>query len=267
MTLILLGTAALLLAILEQVPRLRFQKSAIFRRYFASDIVYLLTGYVAGASLSLAYLIAGSTFVGNTFGLPRLATVDLPLWVSTPLALMALDLGQYVAHFLLHRYDALWEFHKIHHSSPVIDWLATFRSHFLEQVLRRIIGPLLLILVGFPINAALLAGGIFIAWAEFNHSNLKIDLRFLEPVFITPRLHKLHHVPGTLEKNLGTVFTFWDRLRGTFVCLDTKDSMVFGNGEPNYPQTWTMQFIEPFWRLTGRRKASYRAVPRESANS
>jgi sterol desaturase/sphingolipid hydroxylase (fatty acid hydroxylase superfamily) len=257
MSLIFLGVAALLLAVLEQVPQLRFRKSALFRRYFLSDLTYLLTGYVAGASLSLAYFVTGSSFIGQATGLPRLAAFDLPLWISIPLALLALDLGQYVAHYLLHRYDWLWEFHKVHHSSPTIDWLATFRSHIAEQVLRRIIGPLLLILAGFPVSASLIAGGIFIAWAEFNHSNLRLDLRFLEPVLITPRLHKVHHVPGTLEKNLGTVFSFWDRFRGTLICAGPSEGAVFGNGEPRYPQTWPTQLLEPILRILRIRKASY----------
>jgi sterol desaturase/sphingolipid hydroxylase (fatty acid hydroxylase superfamily) len=261
MSLLLLGITGLLLAALEQVPQLRFRESSFFRRYFISDVIYLLTGYVAVASLSLSYIILGSSFVGKTIGLPQLASLKLSLWVAVPMALLALDLGQYISHYLLHRYDFLWEFHKIHHSSPVIDWLATFRAHFVEQVVRRIIGPLLLIVAGFPVSAALLAGGIFIAWAEFNHANLKLDLRFLEPVFITPRLHKIHHVPATMERNLGTIFTFWDRLRGTFVRADPGEASarvpVFGNGEANYPQTWATQLVEPIRRIARLRRTSY----------
>lgn len=262
MSLLFLGITGLLLAILEQVPQLRFRESSLFRRYFISDVIYLLTGYIAVASLSLSYVIIGSSFVGKTLGLPQLTTLNLPLWASVPLALVALDLGQYISHYLLHRYDFLWEFHKVHHSSPVIDWLATFRAHFVEQVIRRIVGPLLLIVAGFPVSAALIASGIFIAWAEFNHANLKLNLRFLEPVFITPRLHKVHHVPGTMEGNLGTVFTFWDRLRGTFVCADPCEGSVkgpvFGNGEANYPQTWAAQLVEPIRRIVRLRRISYK---------
>jgi sterol desaturase/sphingolipid hydroxylase (fatty acid hydroxylase superfamily) len=102
--------------------------------------------------------------------------------------------------------------------------------------------------------------GKFIAWAEFNHPNLKLNLRFPEPVFITPRLHKVHHVAATLESNLGTIFTFWDRLRITFVRADPGEgsprSPVFGNGEANYPQTWATQLVEPIRRLARLRRTS-----------
>ena len=258
MNLIILGAAALVLAVLEQVPRLRFRKSRLFRRFFVTDLIYLLTGYLAPASLSLAYIIVGSGFVGKTIGLPRFGDLGLSMWITLPLALVALDLGQYTAHYLMHRYDFLWEFHKIHHSSPTIDWLATFRSHFVEQLLRRIAGPLLLILSGFPVSASLIASGVFIVWAEFNHSNLKLNLRFLEPIVISPRLHKIHHVHRTSEQNLGTLFTFWDRIRGTFISEGPSEGAVFGNGEPNYPQAWTTQLVEPILRIVRIRRASYK---------
>jgi sterol desaturase/sphingolipid hydroxylase (fatty acid hydroxylase superfamily) len=258
MSLIYLGATTLLLIALEQIPQLRFRSSQFFRLYFASDVVYLLTGYLAVASISVAYIVGGSNLIGTTLGVPGLARLNLPIWISVPMALVALDFGQYVAHYLMHRYDWLWEFHKIHHSSVTVDWLATFRSHLVEQILRRILGPLMLIVAGFPVNASLIASGIFIAWAEFNHANLKVNLGFMESVLISPRLHKVHHVPRTSESNLGTIFTFWDRIRGTLVSGALNQEAVFGNGERDYPQTWTRQLLRPLRRVLPTRLAANR---------
>src|SRR5215813_8473292 len=214
---LILGITALALATGERFSRVRFRLSPLFRRHFPSDVFYLLTGFVAGGSMVVAYVTSGSQWVGDWWGIPRLASANLPLWATTLLALVAIDLGNYLVHFLLHRYSALWEFHKVHHSSRTLDWLATFRSHIVEQALRRSIAPALLIIAGFPIKSAVLAGGLFIAWGMLNHSNLKLNLRFLEPILITPRLHRLHHVPETEGCNLGTFFTFRHRIRGTSV--------------------------------------------------
>jgi sterol desaturase/sphingolipid hydroxylase (fatty acid hydroxylase superfamily) len=245
------GIVAFLLATLERFTKIRFKASPLFRRHFASDVIYLLTGFVAGGSLGAAYVLGASGWVGDYLLLPRLAAHGPPLWLSTLLALVMLDFGNYFAHYLLHRSSLLWEFHKIHHSSRTLDWLATFRSHIIEQVLRRLVAPALLILAGFPLKAVTLAGGLFIAWAIFNHSNLKLNLRFLESIFITPRLHRLHHLSETENRNLGTIFTFWDRLRGTFVIADTGEDSVFGiAGEiETYPQDWASQLIEPPKRI------------------
>src|SRR5262245_2511613 len=136
----IIGITAFLLAAFERFSRLRFRPSPLFRRHFASDAFYLLTGFVAGGSLVVAYVASSSQWLGDSWGIPRLASANLPLWATTPLALLAIDLGNYLVHFLLHRYAALWEFHKVHHSSRTLDWLATFRSHIVERSEERRVG-------------------------------------------------------------------------------------------------------------------------------
>src|SRR5262245_36439255 len=143
---LILSLTALALATAERFSHIRFRPSPLFRRYFPSDVFYLLTGFVAVGAVGVAYVVATSQWIGASWGIPRLASLNLSMWITVPLALVAIDLGNYAAHFLLHRYEALWEFHKVHHSSHMLDWLATFRSHLLEQVLRRLIAPALLIL-------------------------------------------------------------------------------------------------------------------------
>src|SRR5262245_34285840 len=140
-------TAGLILALLVRLHGVCFRRASFFRRFFASDLFYLMSGFVGGTSLTYAFILSGS-LVLRSFGLPSLSALDLPWWASVPIALGLLDLGNYAAHFLMHRYDALWEIHKVHHSSRSLDWLATFRSHVLEQVLRRLIAPLVLISAG-----------------------------------------------------------------------------------------------------------------------
>ena len=257
MPLIILAAAGILLAVLERIPGIRFTRSPLLRRYLPSDTIYLITGFLFGRSLSAAYLIAGMAFAGGTLGLPRISSLNLPLWASIPLATVVFDLGQYFVHYVMHRSDVIWEFHKIHHSTQVLDWMATFRSHIVEQILRRVVGPLFLIMIGFDMRSTLIASGIYLAFAEFNHSNLRVNLRFLEPIFITPALHRAHHIFRTQERNLGTIFSFWDRMRGTLVQVDATETTPLGNGEPTYPQSWLPQFIEPFLRILRIRKASY----------
>lgn len=242
--------AAVILAALERFPSFRFRHSRLFRRYVTGDVIYLLTGYVAGGSLAVAFIADASNLLGASLGVPRLSSANLPLWVTAPAALVALDLGNYVAHNLLHRYPALWEFHKVHHSIESLDWLATFRSHIVEQTLRRLVAPLLLIIAGFPADAVALAGGVFLAWSVANHSNLALNLGFIEPLFVTPRLHRLHHVPETDGRNFGTVFTLWDRMRGTLVVREASPDARFGfAGQGSYPHGWLRQLVEPFRAL------------------
>jgi sterol desaturase/sphingolipid hydroxylase (fatty acid hydroxylase superfamily) len=238
---------AVLVIGLERMRRWHFRPAPFLRRRFGTDVAYLVTGHVATASVALGWVAVGGALVGR-LGVPRLTASR---WVAVPLAVVGLDAGNYAAHWLLHRVDVLWEFHKIHHSSPTLDWLATFRSHLVEQAVRRLLAPLLLILAGVPVDVAGSAAAIFVAWAILNHANLRLPLGALEALLITPRLHRLHHLPATMERNLGTMLTLWDRLRGTLVTAEPARPCVFGvSGErAAYPEGWWRQLVEPVRRL------------------
>jgi sterol desaturase/sphingolipid hydroxylase (fatty acid hydroxylase superfamily) len=240
---------AALVAFLERFRRLRLCPLPFFRPFFFTDVFYLLTGYVAGGSIAATYISLGSQFLGSVLSVPRLTAASLPLWVFVMLALLALDAGNYAVHYCLHRFNSLWEFHKIHHSSRELDWLATFRSHIIEQILRRLLAPIAVILIGFPLEAVIIAGAIYLGWAIFNHANIKLNLKYLETVFITPRLHRIHHRSDGPANNIGTVFTIWDKLGGTLELTEIGEEYPLGNGESDYPQSWLLQLYEPIRRV------------------
>lgn len=67
---------------------------------------------------------------------------------------------------------------------------------------------------------------------QFNHSNMTMPPwldRALGVVFCTPNIHRVHHhyrQPYT-DSNYGNIFSFWDRLFGTFVQADNQ-KLVYG---------------------------------------
>ncbi len=251
-----MGPIALLMTIaaciaIERSARYRYRDAAFFRDYFTSDLTYLIMAVGFGLWTGLSYVTPLTEWLAGQVSIPRLARLELSKWVLIPAGLVLVDLGNWLAHYLMHRSNTLWEMHKVHHSSRVVDWLATFRSHIGEQVLRNVMGPMFLIAIGFPLDVTLFATGLYGAFGVFQHSNTRLNLRAIEGVFITPRLHRMHHVPGgTCQKNFGTVLTLWDRLAGSYAPAG-RESDVFGvPGEvETYPQTWFRQFVEPFRRL------------------
>ena len=88
--------------------------------------------------------------------------------------------------------------------------------------------------IAFAVSAALLAGrrrmnfvGVIVfevifAFANFfEHGNINLPLRVeraLGRLFITPALHRRHHSRESrmLDTNYGTIFSFWDRLLGSY---------------------------------------------------
>lgn len=261
MSTLLLGVIApgLCCALLERVPRLRRRPLPLLRRYLTTDLVYLLTGFGGGTVLVLLYVEAVRAALGQ-MGLPRLGDRLTTRWLLLPAAVVAVDAGQYLAHWLMHRVDALWAFHRAHHSSLELDWVASFRSHLGEQLVRRGIGVLPAAVLGFPIDTIVTAGAVFGAVAIVNHANLRLDLGPLGRLLVTPGFHRVHHTPHTSEANLGTMLTIWDVLRGTARwSIPAADAPLGLPDDPSrqYPQDWLRQLVAPF---AGRRGARFSAV-------
>ncbi|HYR95878.1 MAG TPA: sterol desaturase family protein [Candidatus Binatus sp.] len=235
----ILLTAIALIAATERVPSLRLERVPVLRPFLLTDLVYLVTG-ATGLGLLMRTLAA------RWSAAPGFASGGVPFPVLLLLATVLYDLGGYASHLVLHRLDVLWRIHKVHHSSRRLDWLAAFRGHVVEHALRHLASPVALTLLGFPPAVVGAAAAIYGAWAALGHANLRVDLAFLEPVFVTPRLHRLHHVPRTSAANLGTIFTFWDRLRGTLVTDPAPPTPLGVPGEEEtYPQQWLPQLVEP----------------------
>jgi sterol desaturase/sphingolipid hydroxylase (fatty acid hydroxylase superfamily) len=247
---------ALVLIVLERIPALRRLPLRVLRPFFATDAAWLAAGNAGALQLVFLFVVSGSALLAAV-GVPRLADSGMPLWAMSLVALVLIDLGNYLAHDLLHRVDALWEIHKVHHSSRHLDWLATYRSHLLEQVLRRVVAPLGLILVGVPLEAIGVAAAVFLAWAMLNHANLAFGPRWLEWVFITPRLHRIHHGTRSSDRNFGTVFSVWDRVFGRLDTRDVPADIELGvPGEADtYPQSFFAQLREPLLRIVSDRAA------------
>jgi sterol desaturase/sphingolipid hydroxylase (fatty acid hydroxylase superfamily) len=245
---LILVASIVVMAALERLPPLRFEPRRLLRAHFLDDAACLLTG---GVALALAMRWAVNPAAGLIS--PAASTLAaLPFPIVLVAAIVLYDLGGWLTHWLLHRFEPLWEIHKVHHSSRALDWLAAFRAHVLEHGLRHALSMIPLVLFGFPPLAIGTAAAVYASWAAFNHSNLQPRFRLLEPLFVTPRSHRLHHVPTSSEKNFGTIFSLWDRAAGRLVGVEASRSAPLGvPGElATYPQTWAAFTREPLRRIT-----------------
>src|SRR4029450_2304059 len=115
------------------------------------------------------------------------------------------DFISFAVHLALHRSDTLWNLHKVHHSSLELDSLATTRAHMLENFVRFLPPQAVLFVLGISVEQGVPAGALCRIYGVFNHSNLGVDLRWAEAVFIPPRMHRRHHIPATSQNNFGTI--------------------------------------------------------------
>src|SRR5262249_38555293 len=118
-------------------------------------------------------------------------------------ALLLFELTSYWAHRLAHRVPFLWRIHAVHHSSERLDWLAAPRVHVLDEQIGRALGFLVLRLVGFTPTMVGGAGLVFVLWAIFLHSNVRLTFPRLGRFIATPQFHHWHHSndPQARDKN------------------------------------------------------------------
>ena len=154
----------------------------------------------------------------TSFGLLPLAGLSGGL--ELVFGFLLLDLSFYYWHVANHRIPFLWRFHNVHHIDPDLDVSTGFRFHFGEIALSSIFRVVQIGLIGPSLTTFLVYELVFLVNTLFHHSNVRLPVdveRLLNKVFVTPRMHGIHHsqVRTELNSNFSVVFSWWDRLHRT----------------------------------------------------
>lgn len=169
------------------------------------------------------------------------------------------DLLQWCVHNLLHRVPFLWQFHKVHHSIPVLDWAGNLHFHWLESLVYRAAQAVPLSLLGADYLDAMLVFVAGTAWGHFNHANLNVGLGPLGYLCNSPRMHVWHHdisSEGGTAKNFGIVLSLWDWLFGTaYWPRDRSPQRIGYPGMAEMPQHFGGQMLWPLSARLDRRHA------------
>ena len=215
--------------------------------YVANGILFplivapaILTSFEIGSWIS-AQLTAGfgprdTPFMGET-GLRIAYTVAF---------FLAYDLGRFLAHWIQHQSNFLWQFHKVHHSAEVLTPITSFRVHPVDLFIMALGGNLagglmtgvFLYLGAGSVSIYMFLGlhlgvGIYNLIGNLRHSHVWLDYGPLNYVFISPAQHQIHH---SLElrhrnKNCGFAFAFWDALFGTLYVPKHREEFAMGLGD------------------------------------
>ena len=183
--------------------------------------------------------IAGWT-EASRFGL--LQNLPLVALLRFALALVILDGWMYVWHRANHLVPLLWRFHRMHHSDRHVDVTTATRFHVGEHIGAALARLVLIPLLGFDVWNLVIYDALVIAVTQFHHADISLGRldHWLRFVIVTPDMHKIHHSdhrPET-DSNFSTVFSFWDRLAGSFRMRPDLKTVVFGLDE----------FREPAWQ-------------------
>jgi sterol desaturase/sphingolipid hydroxylase (fatty acid hydroxylase superfamily) len=212
-------------------------------------------GVAAGVVFELIVLPAGLAAIlwARQYDFGLFNWMPLPLWAELPVAFLLLDFTFYYWHRLNHRWSLLWRFHNVHHIDADLDVSTSIRFHFGEMALSAIFRVLQLGLLGVSPATFLLFEVSFAMATMFHHSNWHLPFRLeslLNRVFVTPRMHTIHHsiVERETDSNFSTIFSWWDRLNVTFRAFEPQAKTVIG--VPAYQdradQTLSAALLLPF---------------------
>lgn len=180
-------------------------------------------------------------------GIPQLLVQELPIFFQVLIFLISLTFFNYWVHRLYHSTPFLWRFHMLHHSSENLNIFSTYRIHFLTLFLIDFLsfaGVTLIAFDGISIEIAML---VFTVWNLLLHANISLRIPLLSKVFILPQDHYWHHSKTMKHKfgqNFGTIFSFWDRLFGTYYSNDGLTETGVNSDE--YPAHALKRLIYPF---------------------
>ena len=191
------------------------------------------TGTTAVVNFALAFILvnASNWAVENQFGI--IQWLPLPTWAFVILGLLLMDfIGAWLIHYIEHKVAWMWKFHLIHHSDQHVDTTTANRHHPGESVFRLVFTTMAVVIVGAPMWMVFLYQTLSVVLTQFNHSNVQMPAwldNLLVWVICTPNMHRVHHhyrQPYT-DTNFGNIFSFWDRMLGTYITADNS-KLVYG---------------------------------------
>ena len=251
-----LVTFAFLALVMMPLERL-FPRRAqpILRREWWTDLAFFVGQQIVWRGLALTVLgaLAHAIDASVPSGF-RADVAALPLALQAVLALIPCDLVVYWGHRLSHRVPLLWRFHRVHHTSVDLDWLAAYREHPIDGLYTMALENLPALVLGFRLEA--IAGLVLFrgVWAVFIHSNIRLPLGPLKYLFGSPELHHWHHHVGHGgHTNFANLMPLMDLAFGTYHAPRGQDPDALGTHE-QVPHDYLGQLVHAFRPPPGKRR-------------
>ncbi|TCP28125.1 sterol desaturase/sphingolipid hydroxylase (fatty acid hydroxylase superfamily) [Tenacibaculum skagerrakense] len=232
-----------------------------FRKDFWLDTFYMFFNFFL---LNLIALIALSNTAAALFndvlGLIGLSVSSFqlfdinsfPYWLRIFTFFIIIDFVQWYTHTLLHKYEFLWNFHKVHHSVKQMGFAAHLRYHWMEPVVYNSMKYIpLAIMGGFTAQDVAVVHFFNITIGHLNHANINWDYGFLKYILNNPKMHIWHHAKELPEDrkngvNFGITLSLWDYLFKTnYIPHSGRDIEIGFEGDEHFPKDFINQELYP----------------------
>ncbi|WP_028891766.1 sterol desaturase family protein [Tenacibaculum sp. 47A_GOM-205m] len=233
----------------------------LFRKDFWLDTFYMFFNFFL---LNLIVLIALSNtaelFFNDILSLVGLSVANFqlfdintfPYWARILVFFIIIDFVQWFTHTLLHRYEFLWNFHKVHHSVKQMGFAAHLRYHWMEPVVYNSMKYIpLAIMGGFTAQDVAIVHFFNITIGHLNHANVNWDYGWLKYILNNPRMHIWHHAKELPEDrrmgvNFGITLSIWDYIFKTdYIPYNGRDIELGFDGDEKFPKDFIHQEMYP----------------------
>lgn len=221
------------------------KEQSIFRKDFWLDGFYMFFNFfLFSIAISGFYKLLQVGFADLGITDKSLALFDpsgWPMWLQLVVFFVLLDFVQWFTHTLLHKYEFLWNFHKVHHSVKEMGFAAHLRYHWMENLLYKPLKTFaVMILFGFEPEQAYIVHFTAIAIGHLNHANVKITWGPLKYIFNNPVMHLYHHAyhlpEGRYGVNFGISLSLWDYIFKTNYIPEDSGTIEIGfRGDDKFP--------------------------------
>ncbi len=185
-------------------------------------------------NFAFAFLIVKGSDYTSQHKIGLLYLFNLPTWLFILTGLMIMDfIGAWLVHWIEHKIKWMWKFHIVHHADIWVDTTTANRHHPGESIFRAIFTLFGVVIAGAPIWLVFLYQSLSVLFAQFNHANISLPKwldNFLSWFVVSPDMHKVHHhyMQPLTDTNYGNIFSFWDRIFGTYVYVKDIKSLQYG---------------------------------------
>lgn len=233
------------------------KEQKIIRKDFWLDGFYMFFNFfIFSIVISGVYAIIETMASNFGLGMTSLAIFDLsglPMWAQLVIFFIVLDFVQWFTHVMLHRFDILWNYHKVHHSVQEMGFAAHLRYHWMENVLYKPLKTFgVMILGGFEPSQAYIVHFISITIGHLNHANVRITWGPFKYLFNNSVMHLWHHalnLPGERKYgvNYGISLSIWDYIfRTSYIPNDNGNIPLGFDGIEEFPKDFVGQNLYGF---------------------
>lgn len=241
---------------LEIIFPWRKNQSRIRKDFWLDGFYMFFNFFIFSIFISGDYKAIGLFFSEMGITTKSLAVFNLSNWpagIQLIIFFIILDFVQWLTHLLLHKYEVLWRFHKVHHSVKEMGFAAHLRYHWMENILYKPLKTLgVMVLGGFEPEQAYIVHFIAIIIGHLNHANIRITWGPLKYVLNNSVMHLYHHMKVLPEEkskgiNFGISLSIWDFLFKTNYLPDDNGEIELGfPNEENFPKGFFGQLFTGF---------------------